>query len=251
MATKEEKAKLKAEEAALAEQQVFGAGDEPVRTADEVGVVQDTAGAGDKAPVVKEPTSTSKSTGANKPETVTISREQFESFMNRLSDLEGAAMSSSQAADDIFNPLAEVKSDHVVKVAFHGDLLVVGYKEKVRPDGKKVYTWLKKDEASGEIRTYVTLLLLNLDTDELTEETVDYIGFIEQAVTLDAVIKERKDIGKLVEHGLVTQMTWNGRALVPTSQKIMTGAKEQKFIFKVLLKGKLIEMPENVVNIKA
>jgi hypothetical protein len=249
MAKSQEQKKKEAEEKALADAAIFG-GAEPTRTADEMGVVQPNPAA-PEAPVV--PSNTPKSMAVPKEDTVNISRSQFEAIMGRLNDLESVALNSERATsgDDIFNPLAEVKSDHIVKVAFHGDEMVVGYKEKVRVDGRKTFTWLAKEPTTGEVRTFVTLLLRNMETKEVREETVDYVAFLEAAVTLDAAIKERKDIGKLVEQGLVNQMTWNGRTLVPTNTKIMTGAKEQKFLFTVELNGERIQLPENVVNIKS
>lgn len=248
--TKAEKEAAAKAAAIEAENKIFG-DTVPTHTADEVGVVQPNPAAPADAPVVKAPEAVPpKGIAPQKEDTVTISRTQFESFMNRLSDLEGVAMNNSKEAEDIFNPLAEVKTDHVVAVAYHGDDIVVGYKEKKRPDGKLTYTWLAKEPSTGEIRTYVTLLLRDSVTKEIKEETIDYVAFLEAAVTVPATIKERKDIGKLVEQGLVNQMTWNGKTLVPTSTKVMTGAKEQKFIFKVLLNGELIDLPENVVNIK-
>jgi len=236
---------LSAEEAALADQ-IFNSQDDVSTVSDEVGVVKPVS-----TPQV--PTSTSLSMGKPKEDTITIGVDQFKELMTRLGDLENRALSSSTETKDIFNPLAEVKSDHVVRVAFHGDLLVVGYKEKQRPDGKKTFTWLAKDQESGEIRTFVTLLLRDTKTGEITEETTDYVRFIEQAVTLEGTIKKRTDVGKLLEQGLVNQMSWNGRTLVPTSERVMTGAKEQKFIFEIAIPGisEPIEMPENVINIKS
>lgn len=232
-----------------AEAAIFGGGDAPTNTADAAGVVQSAA-----PETTTPPAPTHKGIGVPQEEGLYINRKQFEEMMSRMADLESIAINSQRSEDktNIFNPLAEVKEDRVLNVVFYGDKdeMVVGYKEKVRMDGRKTYTWLDKNPATGEVRTMATLLLLDLATDEIREETVDFVAFHEAAVALPATIKERKDIGKLQEHGLVAQMTWNGKSLVPTDQKIMTGCQEQHFIFTVEFRGKLIQLPENVVNIK-
>lgn len=232
-----------------AESAIFGGGEAPATTTDPMGVVQPNV-VTPEAPQASTP----KSIGVPQEDSVTISRTQLEAIMGRLSDLESVAITSERNADktNIFNPLAEVKEDRVLNVVFYGenDEMVVGYKEKVRVDGRKTYTWLEKNPQTGEVRTMVTLLLLDLKTDEVREETVDFVAFMEAAIPLPATIKERKDIGEIKEHGLVAQMTWNGKTLVPTDQKVMTGAKEQHFIFTVDFRGKRIQLPETVVNIK-
>ncbi len=233
----------------LAEAAIFGGGDTPATTADPMGVVPPAP-----TETTTPPAPTHKGIGVPQEEGLYINRKQFEEMMSRMADLESIAINSQRSDDktNIFNPLAEVKEDRVLNVVFYGDKdeMVVGYKEKVRVDGRKTHTWLEKNPATGEVRTMATLLLLDLNTDEIREETVDFVAFHEAAVALPATIKDRKDIGKLQEHGLVAQMTWNGKALVPTDQKIMTGCQEQHFIFTVEFRGKLIQLPENVVNIK-
>ena len=176
-----------------------------------------------------EPKSAPLGTSESK-DTVSISADQFNSLMERLSELEGVALRSNRGEDDIFNPLAVVTEDHTANVCFLEDELVVGYKVKMRPDGSETYTWLAKDQATGELRTYCTLLLDD-GKGNIREETMDYVQFIESAIPVKAIIKKREDIGKLKEHGLVNQMTWDGKNLVPTGQKIMSGAREQKFLF--------------------
>ncbi len=232
-----------------AEAAIFGGGDTPETKTDAMGVVQPNA----PTPEAPKP-SVPKGIGVQQEDTVTISREQLEAIMGRLGDLESLAITSQRNTDatNIFNPLAEVKEDRVLNVVFYGEQeeMVVGYKEKVRIDGRKTHTWLEKNPQTGEVRTMVTLLLLDLKTDEVREETVDFVSFMEAAIPLPATIKERKDIGEIKEHGLVAQMTWNGKTLVPTDQKVMTGAKEQHFLFTVEFRGKRIQLPETVVNIK-
>lgn len=237
-----------------AESKIFGGATAPEVKTDPVGVV--TPNVSEESPVVSTPAAPAapKSIGVPQEEGVYISRAQFEQMMGRMADLETIAINSQRGEDknNIFNPLAEVKADHVLNVVFYGDKdeMVVGYKEKVRVDGRKTFTWLEKNQQTGEVRTMVTLLLLDLKTDTIREETVDFVMFMEAAVAMPATIKERKDIGEIKEHGLVTQMTWNGKMLVPTDQKVMTGAKEQHFLFTVEFQGKRIQLPETVVNIK-
>jgi len=230
------KAEKDAEKAAA--DAIFG-GDDAVEPADAAGVV----------PVVPQ----ARVVPAAREESVTISRTQFDEIMGRLGDLESVALTATRSNDksSVFNPLAEVKKDHIVRVGFHGDLLIVGYKEKMHPDGRKTFTWMAKDKESGEMRTYITLLLRNLETDEITEETVDYVHALSAASMVEATLKKREDIGQLIEQGVTQQLVWDGKGLVPTGREIMTGAKEQKFIFTVELKGKIYELPESVINIKS
>lgn len=211
---------------------------------------------GDKDPVtgiVKAPAkgeSTGKSTPSQEEGSVTLSRTQFDSIMNRLNDLDNVVQRQGTPADNVFNPLAEVKSNHVVRVGYYVDDLVVGYKAKIRPDGKQTFTFMKKEEATGEVRTYITVLLEDAESKMIKEVTMDYVLFLQEVVMIDAVVKERKDIGKLVEQGLVEVQVWNGRQMVGTGQQIMTGAREQKFVFNLEINGKAYTLPEEVVNIK-
>lgn len=236
------------EQKAAAESAIFGNGETPNTTSDPVGVVQPNVS------TPPTPTGTTKSIGVPQEEGVYINRAQFEEMMSRMADLENIAINNQRTEDrtNIFNPLAEVKEDRILNVVFYGENeeMVVGYKEKVRIDGRKTHTWLEKNPATGEVRTMVTLLLLDLKTDKVREFTTDFVEFMEAAIPLPATIKDRKDIGEVVEHGLVAQMTWNGQTLIPTDQKVMTGAKEQHFLFTVDFRGKRIQLPENVVNIK-
>ena len=243
--------KAEAEAQKTVDSKIFG-GEADAPKVDPVGIVPPTP-TGETGTAPKETGQTGLGVTPAKEDTVTISRTQLEAIMGRIGDLESVALSRDPAnKDDIFNPLAEVKSDHEVHVVYHGDELVVGFKEKMRPDGRKTNTWLQKEPTTGESRTYVTLYLRNMETKEVREETVDLVAFVESAVPMVATIKNRKDIGEVKEHGLVNQMTWNGRALVPTNTKIMTGAKEQRFIFDILLaNGELIQMPQDVINIKS
>ena len=237
-----------------AEAAIFGGATAPATTTDPLGVVQPNVPSEPVVSTPAVPSGNAKSIGVPQEDSVTISRTQLEAIMGRLSDLETVAITSDRNSDkaNIFNPLAEVKADHVLNVVFYGENeeMVVGYKEKVRVDGRKTFTWLEKNAMTGEIRTMVTLLLLDLKTDAVREETVDFVMFMEAAVAMPATIKERKDIGEIKEHGLVAQMTWNGKTLVPTDTKVMTGAKEQHFLFTVEYAGKRIQLPETVVNIK-
>lgn len=231
-----------------AEAAIFGGATTPTPSADPMGVVP-------PVPPAEAPAAPAhKGIGVPQEDGLFISRAQWEQVMERMADLESIAISTQRSEDktNIFNPLAEVKEDRILNVVFYGENeeMVVGYKEKVRIDGRKTHTWLEKNPATGEVRTMATLLLLDLKTDMIREETVDFVMFHEAAIPLPATIKDRKDIGKIQEHGLVAQMTWNGKSLVPTDQKIMTGCQEQHFIFTVEFRGKMIQLPENVVNIK-
>lgn len=243
----QKKARLAAE-AKAAESQVFGAGQPPVPPqVDPLGIVT--------PPVGDQGNQTQSQPLGIKPEQsdgITISRDQFESMMSRMSDLETIAMSASRPNDpaSIFNPLAEVKENRTLNVVFHGDLLVTGYKETERPNGTIQYAKLEKNE-DNMIRTFVTLLLTDIETGDTSEEKVDLLDFLEAATPMLATIKDRKDIGGIVEHGLVNQMRWDGKTLVPTDTKIMTGARIQKFLFTVELAGKTYQMTEQVVNIKS
>jgi hypothetical protein len=238
---KPEKTKAEVE----AEAKIFGAAEEGTEKADIVGVVN-----AEKSTATPAPKAETKKRGSD-GDSITLSREQFEQLMGRLGDLETVAMQSQRSGqEDIFNPLAVVTKDRTANVAFHGNELVVGYEEKKKPDGKVTYTWLQKDEKSGEIRTFVTLLLKDLDTEKTRKETVDYVHFLEAATPVKATIKSSRDIGGVVEQGMVNRMVWNGKTMVATNERVMTGARIQKFILTCLVNNKLVELPENVVNIK-
>jgi hypothetical protein len=180
---------------------------------------------------------------------VTVDRAQFENLLTQLAEVQNFQLSQTRGKDDVFNPLSEVKTDHTVRLAYHGNDLVVGYKATVRPDGREVYTYLRKDPDTGQMRTTVTLLLKD-ENGDVREEESDFVAFLENAVMLEAKLKERKDIGKVVEQGEVEVMTWDGKRLVGTGTRIMSGAKEQKWLFTVEHKGEIFELPESIVNIK-
>lgn len=228
------------------EDKIFGAKASAPKPAPSTPPTEPTEPAG---AVVATPPATQKNDMGK--QTITLGKEQFDAIMARLGDLESGAMAREpKGADDVFNPLAEVKQDHEVRLCYHGDLLVVGYKGKVRPDGRTVFTFMRYDEATKETRTAVTLLLVDPKTKETSEETVDMIAFLENAVVLPATIKERKDIGRIVEHGIVRQRIWDGKGLTETGKKVMSGCREQKFQYRVEHNGDIYDLPQEAVNIK-
>lgn len=194
------------------------------------------------APDIKQPTS------GKKDREVSISEDSLKAMLERLEVLENDKTARSIAEDEAFNPLKEVKSEKEVRVTYFNDKLVVGYISKVRPDGREIFVTneiIEEGEFKGQLRGYVTVEYL-----DGTTEKVDHIRFLENSYGVVAKIISQKDIGKLVEQGEVTKMNWNGRALVPTSTRIMTGEKIQKFIFEVELKdGKRVTLPQNIINI--
>ena len=183
---------------------------------------------------------------------VTISEVQFKSIMSRLDELENGVIERDHKSNnpDVFNPLLEKKEKDVCRVTYHGDDLVVGYKGKKRPDGKEIFVWNELHKDSNTVRSYVTLILENQETGELHEETVDYVMFLDASVQLEATITKRNDIGKVVEHGMVRQRGWDGKGFNETGQVVMSGSKEQQYVFTVEHKGKEYNLPQQVVNIK-
>lgn len=179
---------------------------------------------------------------------IEVSESAMKDLLQRLSDLEADKQRQIKAEDDIFNPLKQIKDKHTLRMSFWGDELVVGYVPKVRPDGTEIYVInkvIEEGEFKGQMRGMVTLKLANGKTEE-----VDYIRFMNDISTVPAEIKARRDIGKIVEQGEVNVMTWNGRALVPTSKRTMTGYKNQKFEFDVEYKGKEYTLTGDVINLK-
>lgn len=178
---------------------------------------------------------------------VTISEEALKAMLERLEVLEADKTAKNVAEDDIFNPLKEIKTNHTLRVTYFNDKLVVGYVGKTRPDGVDVYVTnevIETGEFRGQMRGYATLKYEDGKT-----EKVDHLNFLQNCVGITATIVARKDIGKVVEQGEVQRMSWNGRALVPTSTRIMTGYKQQKFEFEVEHNNKRYTLPENVTNI--
>lgn len=227
--------KEKTPEEIAAEQAIFGNNGN--------GDISNTGGLDDKT--IKSPNDQS--------EMISISKTQFETIFSRLNELENQKLSESKRVDDVFNPLAEVKSNYIVRVAFHGDDLVVGYKKKKRPDGVEISTYMKKD-SDGLYRTTATLLLadgVNKDgTIKTKEEEVDFVHFLQGVITLDKVCLERKDVGQIVKQGLTSQVMWNGRTMAETGIQVQMGAKEQKWLFTIDHEGVKYTLPEEVINIK-
>jgi len=179
---------------------------------------------------------------------IEVSESAMKDLLQRLSDLESDKQRQVKAQDDIFNPLKQVNSKHTLRMSFWGDELVTGYVPKVRPDGTEIFIInkvIEEGEFKGQMRGMVTLQLANGKT-----EVVDYIRFMNELSPVVAEIKERRDIGKLVEQGEVNVMAWNGRALTPTSKRTMTGYKDQKFEFDVDYKGKPYTLTGDVINLK-
>lgn len=255
--TKEEKkkaddAKAKALADAKAIEDAKGTGDAPKDLNDIFGAQTPTAPIDPVLGTPKAPAE-GKSTGMSMPAqeegNITLSRAQYDAIMGRLNNLDSVVQKTSTVKDNVFNPLAEVKTDHEVRVAYWGDDLVVGYKAKIRPDGKQTFTFDTKDAVSGEPRKTIILLLEDAESGEIKEETMDYVRFLEGLVTVKAVIKKRTDVGKIVEHGEVEVLNWNGRQMAGTGQMVMTGAREQRFVFDLSINGKLVTLPQEVVNI--
>ena len=179
---------------------------------------------------------------------IEVSESAMKDLLQRLSDLEADKQRQLKAEDDIFNPLKQVKGKHTLRMSFWGDELVLGYVPKVRPDGTEtcvIQKMVEDGEFKGQMRGVVTLRLANGTTEE-----VDYVRFLNELSPVVAEIKERRDIGKLVEQGEVTVMAWNGRSLVPTSKRTMTGYQDQKFEFDVEYKGKQYTLTGDVINLK-
>lgn len=179
---------------------------------------------------------------------IEVSESAMKDLLQRLSDLEADKQRQLKAEDDIFNPLKQVKGKHTLRMSFWGDELVLGYVPKVRPDGTETYViqkMVEDGEFKGQMRGVVTLRLANGKTEE-----VDYVRFLNELSPVVAEIKDRRDIGKLVEQGEVTVMAWNGRSLVPTTKRTMTGYQDQKFEFDVEYQGKPYTLTSDVINLK-
>lgn len=179
---------------------------------------------------------------------IEVSESAMKDLLQRLSDLETDKQRQLKAEDDIFNPLKQVKNKHTLRMSFWGDELVLGFVPKVRPDGTEIFVInkvIENGEFKGQMRGMVTLMLANGKTEE-----VDYIRFLNEVSPVVAEIKDRKDIGNTVEQGEVSVMSWNGRALTPTSTRVMTGYKNQKFEFTVEYKGTDYKLTSDVVNLK-
>lgn len=179
---------------------------------------------------------------------IEVSESAMKDLLQRLSDLESDKQRQLKAEDDIFNPLKQVKGKHTLRMSFWGDELVLGFVPKIRPDGTETFVINKvveDGEFKGQMRGVVNLMLANGKTEE-----VDYIRFLNEVSPVVAEIKDRKDVGKMVEQGEVSVMSWNGRSLVPTSSRTMTGYQNQKFEFTVEYKGKDYILTSDVINIK-
>lgn len=197
--------------------------------------------------VEESPKPENKSSG----EKVTLSKTQFDALMDRLARVESeqSTMSHTLNKTDVFNPLEEVKTDHVVRVSYFEDKLVVGYKPKTLVDGRTVFITPVWNESEQRMRNNITLLLEN-EKGEIEERVVDHVAFLEGSIQVDAKLKERKDIGKVIEHGTVEATEFNGRTMQGTGNYVMTGTKENHYEFTVEHKGKIYKMPENVINIR-
>jgi len=194
------------------------------------------------------PNETNETVGIEE-ETVTVNAKMFKDFMQKMSEKDAliSSMSRPTSEDDIFNPLKDIATEHTLNLSYYNDKLVIALDGKERVDGTVVYVTnklMEDGENKGQIRGIVTLVYA-----DGKKEDVDQINFLTNLVRVKEVIKSRQDIGKLVEQGEVTQMSWNGRALIPTSTRIMTGYKNQKFIFVVDHKGKEYTISQDVVNL--
>lgn len=179
---------------------------------------------------------------------IEVSESAMKDLLQRLSDLEADKQRQIKAEDDIFNPLKQLKNKHTLRMSFWGDELVLGYVPKVKPDGTETFVInkiIEEGEFKGQMRGMVRLMLANGK-----EEEVDYIRFLNELSAVPAEIKERRDIGKVVEQGEVFVTAWNGRSLVPTSKRTMTGYKNQKFEFDVEYQGKTYTLTSDVINLK-
>lgn len=179
---------------------------------------------------------------------IEVSESAMKEMLDRLSKLEADKQRQLNVEEEIFNPLKQIKGKHTLRMSFWGDELVLGYVPKVRPDGTEVFIInkvIESGEFKGQMRGMVTLELANGKKEE-----VDYIRFMNELTPVVTEIKERRDVGQLIEQGEVNVMAWNGRALTPTSKRTMTGYKQQKFEFDVEYKGKPYTLTGDVINLK-
>lgn len=179
---------------------------------------------------------------------IEIDEEAMQKLLDTVASLQADKERRVQAEDDIFNPLKEIKTDHTIRISFYNDKLVCGYVGKERPDGTIVYVTnqvIEEGEFKGQMRGMVTLQYV-----DGTTEKVDQVRFLSELTSIVVPIKKRTDIGKVVEQGEVVRQTWNGRALVPTSTRVMTGYKNQKFEFLVEYHGKEYTLSQDVINLK-
>lgn len=179
---------------------------------------------------------------------IEVSESAMKDLLQRLSELETDKQRRTQAEEDIFNPLQKENREHTCRLGFYNDKIVTGYVGKENPDGTVVYIIhkiIEDGEFKGQMRGRVTLTY-----EDGTTENVDYLQFCKDVSCVVATIKDKKDIGRIVNQGEVSVKSWNGRALVPTSTRIMTGYKEQKFEFVVEYKGKDYKISQDVINLK-
>lgn len=179
---------------------------------------------------------------------IEVDEESMKKLLETVAALQADKERRVQAEDDIFNPLKEIKTDHTIRISFYNDKLVKGYVGKERPDGSVVYVTnrvIEDGEFKGQMRGMVTLEYV-----DGTTEIVDHVRFLTELTPISVPIKKRTDIGKVIEQGEVTRLTWNGRALIPTSTRVMTGCKEQRFEFLVDYKGTEYTLMQDVINLK-
>lgn len=178
---------------------------------------------------------------------VEVDANMLKEMMQRMTENEAKLASMTKSVDDIFNPLKDIATERTLNVSYYNDKLVVALKGKERVDGTIVYVTYKlveEGENKGQLRGFITIVY-----EDETEEEVDQVRFLTNIVKMPVVIKSQKDIGKLVEQGEVSQMSWNGRSLIPTNSRVMTGYKEQRFVFLVDINGKERTLTQDVINL--
>lgn len=179
---------------------------------------------------------------------IEIDEEAMKQLLDRLNVLESDKEQRIIADEAIYNPLKEIKTERTLRMSFWNDKIVLGYEGKRNPDGTVRFINnlpVEKGEFKGTIRAFVTLIY----ADDKREQ-VDMIDFMRNLTPVVAKIKSQEDIGEVVEQGEVNRMAWNGRALIPTSTRIMTGYKNQVWKFIVEYEGKEYELSQDVVNLK-
>lgn len=188
---------------------------------------------------------------------IEVSEQAMKDLLARMAELEQNQHRQVQASDDVFNPLKEMKDEQTLRASFWGEDIVLGFQSTIRPDGTEVFVNNKVVEDGlfkGQIRGYVTLQISDgkdaKGNQKVKIEEVDYIRFLTELSPVVAKIVKRYDVGKLIEQGEVTKMVWNGRSLVPTATRVMTGSKVQKFEFDVIVNDVTYRVTSDVINLK-
>lgn len=194
---------------------------------------------------------------AVKPEdTITIPADTFNQIVERLNTLEQGIHAQTKEESNIFNPLKEEVKEHVCNVAFFYDddiareALFIGYDPIKTADGKNRNIFEKRDQFN-QLRTYCNLKLYDFETKkEYLKKDVDYILFMTSHTPVRGTIKERKDIGTVVNQDYTVQSIWDGNTLKETGVRVLTGYKSQEFVFKIEVNGQVFDLPQDAVNVR-